>query len=93
MIRSFKHKGLKLFFETGVKSGIQASHANRLRRQLAVLNDARSPDNMDVPGWRLHPLKGYENRGHWAVTVNANWRLTFAFDDGNAVLVDYQDYH
>lgn len=93
MIRSFKHKGLQLFFEAGVKSGIQASHANRLRRQLAVLDDARNPDNMNVPGWRLHPLKGFENRGRWAVTVNANWRLTFAFDWGHAVLVDYQDYH
>lgn len=93
MIKSFKHKGLQLFFETGAKSGIQAAHAKKLGRQLAVLNDAQTPQDMDVPGWRLHPLKGLDLRGHWAVTVNANWRMTFKFEFGNAILVDYQDYH
>lgn len=92
MIKSFEHKGLKAFFETGRKAGIQPHHAPRLGRQLARLNDALGPDDMNVPGWRLHPLEG-RLAGHFAITVNGNWRLTFRFEDGDAVLVDYQDYH
>lgn len=92
MIKSFAHKGIKAFFETGSKAGIQAAHAPRLRLQLAALNRARKPDDMAVPGWRLHALKG-NLAGHWAITVNGNWRLTFRFENGDALLVDYQDYH
>ena len=92
MIKSFAHKGIKAFFETGTKAGIQASHAPRLRLQLAALNRAKVPADMAVPNWKLHPLKG-NLAGHWAVTVNGNWRITFRFENGDALLVDYQDYH
>lgn len=93
MIRTFRHKGVQRFFETGSKAGIQAAHAARLRRQLLALNRAARPADMDVPGWRLHPLKGGNLRGHWSVWVSGNWRLTFCFDRGDAILVDYLDYH
>lgn len=92
MIKSFEHKGLKLFFETGRKAGIQPHHAAKLARQLARLNAARGPDDMNLPGWRLHPLVG-DLAGHFSVTISGNWRLTFRFESEHAVLVDYQDYH
>lgn len=92
MIKSFAHKGIKAFFETGTKAGIQAAHAPRLRLQLAALNRAKVPADMAVPNWKLHSLKG-SLAGHWAVTVNGNWRITFRFENGDALLVDYQDYH
>jgi proteic killer suppression protein len=92
VIKSFEHKGLKAFFETGSKAGIQPHHAARLRRQLAQLNVAKDAAFMNVAGWRMHALTG-QLAGQFAVTVNGNWRLTFAFDAGDAILVDYQDYH
>lgn len=92
MIKTFAHKGIEAFFRKGTKAGIQAAHAARLARQLAQLNQALAPQDMNLPGWRLHPLSGGLD-GHWAVTVSGNWRLTFRFDDGDAILVDYQDYH
>ncbi len=92
MIKSFEHKGLQAFFETGSKAGIQPHHAPKLARQLARLNAAKAPEDMNLPGWRLHPLVG-SLMGHHSVSVNGNWRLTFRFDGGDAVLVDYQDYH
>lgn len=92
MIRTFAHKGLEAFFRTGSKAGIQPAHATRLRRQLAQLDQAESPRDMNVPGWRLHPLTG-DLAGQWCVWVNGNWRLTFRFTDGDAELVDYRDYH
>lgn len=92
MIKSFRHKGVERFFETGSKAGIQAEHAGKLARQLALLNAAKAPGEMNVPGWGLHPLKG-DLAEHWAVKVSGNWRLTFAFEGEDAVLVDYQDYH
>ena len=92
MIKQFKHKGLQRFFKTGSKAGIQASHAPKLRRQLARLDASDNPQDMNVPGWKLHPLAA-ERAGQWSVWVSGNWRLTFAFEDGDAVLVDYQDYH
>jgi len=92
MIKSFRHKGVQQFFETGSKAGIQAEHAGKLARQLMVLNAAKNPTEMDVQGWRLHPLKG-DMADHWAVKVSGNWRLTFTFDGEDAVLVDYHDYH
>lgn len=92
MIKSFAHKGLEAFFATGSKAGIQAVHAARLRRQLAQLHQASTPKDMNVPGWRLHPLKG-SFAGHWAVWVSGNWRMTFKFDGLDASIVDYQDYH
>ncbi|MDI9235201.1 type II toxin-antitoxin system RelE/ParE family toxin [Limnohabitans lacus] len=92
MIKTFAHKGIEAFFKNGTKAGIQAAHAARLARQLAQLNQAQAARDMNLPGWRLHPLSGGLD-GHWAVSVGGNWRLTFRFDDGNAILVDYQDYH
>ena len=92
MIKTFQHKGLKSFFETGSKAGIQAQHATRLRLQLAKLNAAQSPNDMDLPNWRLHPFKS-NLLNYYAVWVDKNWRLTFTFEEHNAVLVDYQDYH
>lgn len=89
MIKSFEHKGLEAFFRTGSKSGIQPHHAGKLRLQLTMLDKARSPEDMGAPGWRLHKL----SNGHWSIWVNGNWRLTFAFDGEDAILVDYQDYH
>ena len=92
MIKSFQHKGLALFFETGKKSGIQAAHARRLQIMLTMLNAATDPQAMNAPGFALHALKG-NLREHWAVTVNGNWRLTFRFEGADAILVDYRDYH
>jgi len=92
VIKSFRHKGIEDFFKVGSKAGIQPSHAKRLRLQLGKLDTAKSPKDMDLPGWRLHPLTG-DLRGYWAVSVNGNWRMTFSFEGGDAVLVDYQDYH
>jgi proteic killer suppression protein len=83
---------VQAFFEKGSKAGIQAAHAGRLGRQLVRLNVASKPEDMNLPGWKLHPLKG-ELKEHWAVWVSGNWRLTFTFEDGDAILVDYQDYH
>ncbi len=92
MIQSFRHKGLRKFFETGSVAGIQPHHAKRLRMLLAALDTAQSIDDMDVPGFRLHPLKGTD-RGRWSVWVNGNWRVTFVFRDGHAYVLDYEDYH
>ncbi|MFZ1574424.1 MAG: type II toxin-antitoxin system RelE/ParE family toxin [Chromatiaceae bacterium] len=92
MIKHFRHRGLKAFFETGSKDGIQPDHASRLGRQLKHLDPAKRPDDMNIPGWRLHPLTG-DLKGQCLISVNGNWRLTFAFDGDDAVLVDYQDYH
>lgn len=92
MIRSYRHKGLKLFAETGSKAGIQPAHAQRLRRLLTALDVASTPGDINAPGNNLHPLKG-ELAGHWAVNVSGNWRLTFVFEGEDVVLVDYRDYH
>jgi len=92
MIKSFRHKGLRRFYITGSKAGIQAKHASRLRLQLAALDTAQTIDDMDVPGYRLHPLKGSRKR-RWSIWVSGNWRLTFEFVDGNVHVVDYEDYH
>ena len=92
MIKSFRHKGLKRFFETGKTSGIQAKHAKRLRLQLAALDTAQSIEDMKVPGYRLHRLKGAA-RGRWSIWVSANWRLTFEFDRRDAYVLDYEDHH
>lgn len=92
MIKTFRHKGVQRFFETGSKAGIQAQHAGKLRVMLTRLNVAKGPSDMNASGWKLHPLKG-DLAEHWAVWVDANWRLTFAFDGEDAELVDYQDYH
>jgi proteic killer suppression protein len=92
VIRTFRHRGLEKFFKTGSKTGIQPAHEARLRIQLTALNLASTPLDMNRPGWDWHPLKG-DLKGHWAVTVNRNWRLTFRFEGEDANLVDYRDYH
>ena len=83
---------MKQFAETGSKAGIQPKHAERLRRLLTALDVAIRSDDMNAPGNNLHPLKGTLD-GHWSVAVSGNWRLTFAFDGENVILLDYQDYH
>ena len=92
MIKSFRHKGLRRFHATGSVLGIRPDHARRLRMQLAALDSAMSVSDMDIPGFRLHPLKG-KDKGRWSIWVNGNWRVTFEFDDGNAYILDYEDYH
>jgi proteic killer suppression protein len=92
MIKSFRHKGIQRFFETGSTVGIQAGHAARLSRQLLALNAAQCSQDMNLPGWQLHALKG-DLAGHWSVKVSGNWRLTFTFTGEDAALVDYLDYH
>ena len=98
MIKSFRHKGLQAFFETGSKAGVQAKHAARLHVQLTTLSAAIDPQDMNAPGWKLHKLSGNNPKGqpvqdHWSVSVSGNWRLTFYFEGVDAILVDYQDYH
>jgi proteic killer suppression protein len=92
MIKEFKHKGLKLFFETGKTTGIQARHKSRLRMQLIALDTAQTIEDMDIPGYRLHKLKG-ARKNLWSITVNKNWRLTFEFTDNDVYILNYEDYH
>ena len=92
MIKSFAHKGLKEYFETGSKKGIQPEHAPKLGRILDRLDASTSPMDMDLPGYRLHELKG-DMQSFWSVAVNGNWRVIFCFVGQDAYLVDYRDYH
>lgn len=92
MIKSFKHKGLRKFYETGSKQGIQALHTPKLRMQLAALDSALNIEDLDIPGYRLHQLKG-DRKGIWSISVSGNWRMTFEFSDGNVYIVNYEDYH
>ena len=92
MIKSFKHKGLQAFYENGSSSGIQAHHRQKLRMQLVALDTATVIDDLDLPGYHLHPLKG-DMKGLWSIGVNKNWRLTFEFKAGDIYIVNYEDYH
>jgi len=92
VIIGFRHKGLETFYRTGATRGIQSTHARKLRNVLGFLEVAAGPEDMKVPSFKLHPLKG-ELKGHWSVWVNDNWRVTFRFAGLNVELVDYQDYH
>lgn len=92
MIKSFRHKGLKKFFEKGDISGINPNHTAKVRRILLQLNRAKDIQDMDAPGYRLHSLKG-SLKDIWAVDVSSNYRITFRFENGNAYVIDYQDYH
>lgn len=92
MIKSFKHKGLRQFFETGSTAGIQPEHRNKIRLRLAALDAASEINDMDRVGYALHPLKG-DKKGIWAISVNGNWRITFSFESGHAYIVNYEDYH
>ncbi|WP_259729189.1 type II toxin-antitoxin system RelE/ParE family toxin [Synechococcus sp. CS-1333] len=92
VIQGFRHKGLRRFFVAGSSAGIQPEHSRKLRLQLAALHSAAVIDDLDLPGYRLHPLKGAD-KGRWAIWVNANWRLTFVFREGHVFDLHYEDYH
>lgn len=92
MIRSFRHKGLQRFFTKSDHRGIPAQFALRIERMLDRLDASVRPADMDVPGYRFHPLKG-ERAGEFAVSVSGNWRITFGFDGEDAVEVNLEDYH
>ena len=92
MIVSFSRKGLKRFYISGSKAGIKPEHTEKLKRVLTSLDSAVCPDDMDLPSYVLHELKG-ERQGTWSVTVRANWRATFRFLGTDVELVNYEDYH
>ena len=92
MIRSFRHKGLRLLHQQRDTSGVRADHVHRLRRLLASLDVAKTASDMNRPGYRLHPLHG-KLESFWAVNVSGNWRLVFRFIGTDVELVDYLDYH
>jgi len=92
LIGSWRHRGLKRLFEDGDKSRFGADVIERIENILSVLDAAEKPEDLDLPGYRLHKLKG-DLKGYWAVTVRANWRIVFRFSDGDAVDVDFLDYH
>lgn len=92
MIVSFVHKGLERFYRTGSKAGIQPRHAEKIQRILSNLDVAKQPDDLDLPGYRLHALEG-KRKDVWSVTVQANWRITFRFIATDVELVNYEDYH
>jgi proteic killer suppression protein len=92
VIRSFRHRGLRRFYADGDPSRIDAALRNKVQRILSALDAARSPQALDIPGFRLHPLKG-ELEGFWSVTVSGNWRVVFRFEDGDTFGVDLLDYH
>ncbi len=92
MIKSFKHKGLQQFFENGNKSGIIPKHSSKIARILDRLDASREPKDMNLPGYKLHSLIG-KDIGRWSVWVNGNWRIIFQFENEDAILVDFKDYH
>jgi proteic killer suppression protein len=92
MIRSFRHKGLEQFHRTGSKAGVQPSHSTRLAEILFLLQSARNPQSLDLPGLRLHRLSG-DLAGFWSVRVSGAWRAVFRFEDGHAWEIDYVQYH
>ena len=92
MIKSFKHKGLELFYFTGKAKGIQQKHVKKLRNQLYILNAAVKVKDIDLPGYNLHQLRG-SRKEYWSIVVNGNWRLTFKFEKGDVFILNYEDYH
>ncbi len=92
MIRTFKHKGLERFFTKSDHRGIPAQSATRIERMLDRLDGSVTPGDMDLPGYRFHPLKGARS-GEYAVSVSGNWRITFRFDSEDAIDVNLEDYH
>ncbi|MFT6733227.1 MAG: proteic killer suppression protein [Polaribacter sp.] len=92
MIKTFKHKGLRKYFESGSTAGIQNSHAKKLKMKLVAIDTAHVIEDIDLPGYQLHSLRG-DREGIWSVSVNGNWRVTFEFKDGNAYILNYEDYH
>jgi proteic killer suppression protein len=92
MIRRIRHRGLRKLYQDGTTRELNRGHVARLRLILAALDAAEVPSDMDVAGWRLHPLKG-ARKGEWSVSVSGNWRLTFRFENNNATNINYEDYH
>ncbi|WP_315808142.1 type II toxin-antitoxin system RelE/ParE family toxin [Pseudomonas sp. C9-3] len=92
MIRSFRHKGLRALYQHGDPRGVRADHVPKLQRILTALDTANGPRDMDLPGYRLHGLKG-SLAGYWAVNVSGSWRVIFRFIDSDTELLDYLDYH
>ena len=92
MIKSFRHKGLRRFYETGSTAGVQTAHAKKMRLELTALDTAATIEDMAIPGFQLHPLKG-ARKAEWAISVSGNWRITFEFRDGHAYQLNYEDYH
>ena len=92
MIGSFKHRGLKALYDRKTTRYVQPEHMQKLVDILAALDLSRTPKGMNLPGFRLHELKG-QKKGYYAVSVSGNWRVTFRFEDGSAVEIDYEDYH
>ena len=92
MIKPFKHKGVQKYFESGSLAGIRPGHKQKIRIRLTALDTATCIEDMDVPGFRLHQLKGGK-KDLWAIDVNKHWRIVFKFEDGNAYVVNYEDYH
>jgi toxin HigB-1 len=92
MIKSFKHKGLERLFTKGSASGVQADYAGRITLMLDAIDAAEQVNELDLPGFRLHRLKG-DKRNLWSVRVSANWRITFEFKKGDAYILDLEDYH
>jgi toxin HigB-1 len=92
VIKSFKHKGLETYYRTGSARGIQTAHAKKLRMQLIALDTSLEIEDMNIPGYKLHPLKG-DRKGLWSISVSGNWRLTFEFSNGNIEILNYEDYH
>ena len=92
MIETFRSKALRRFFEYGDRRGLNADHCDKIARILATLEAASEIEAMNLPPFRLHPLLG-DLKGYWAVTVRANWRIIFRFEDGKAFDVDLVDYH
>jgi proteic killer suppression protein len=92
LIESIRHRALRRFAEKGDRSGLPAERIEKIENILSLLDAAISPQDLDLPGLGLHPLKG-ELKGFWSVTVSANWRIVFRFEDGNAQDVDLTDYH
>ena len=92
VIVSFRHKGLEMLYRDGTKRGVQGAHVPKLLRILSLLDVAQTPDDLTIPSFRTHPLKG-DLAGHWSIWVNGNWRVTFRFLESDVELVDYRDYH
>ena len=92
MIRGFRHRGLKRWYERGDPSRVRPDQADRIALALADLDDARKPSDLDLPGYRLHPLKG-DRSGFWSISISGNWRNVFRFDEGDAWDVELVDYH
>ena len=92
VIVSFRHKGLERLYRDGSKKGVQAAHVPKLLRVLSLFDVVQTPDDLAIPSFRTHPLKG-DLAGHRSIWVNGNWRVTFRFVESDVELVDYQDYH